>query len=83
MTKPPMTDFEKQRLIDMDREMRKLAETDENVHILSLGDFKQDPFTYTKELLTAICQATGKPVPSDQEILKIVSRARKDIDKTI
>ncbi len=83
MTKPPMTDFEKQRRMDLDAEARKIASEDDNVHMLHLGEFQTDPFEYTKELLTAICQATGRPVPTDEEIRGIVERAKNDIDKTL
>lgn len=81
MTKPPMTDFEKQRLLDLDVEAQKLADEYEHVQIMHLGEYEDDPFIYTKELLTALCEATGRPVPSDEEIRAIVERAKNDINK--
>ena len=83
MKKPPMTDYEKQQRMDMDAEAQKLAEDFDNVHLMELGEFDDDPFLYTKELLTAICQATGRPVPTDDEIKEIVERAKSDIDKQL
>ncbi len=83
MKKPPMTDLEKQRRVDMKAETRKLADDFDNVHVLEMGEFDDDPFQYTKELLTSICHATGRPVPTDEEIRKIVERAKNDIDKQL
>lgn len=65
--KPPMTDYEKQLLLDQD-----------NVHVVNLKPFDEDPFEYTKGLLVAICGITGKSVPSDDEIRKIVEQAKKE-----
>ena len=80
---PPMTDLERQRILDLEAEARKVAREYDNVYIAPVGIFHDDPFTYTKELLTALCQATGRPIPSDEEIQDIVERAEKDIDKTL
>ena len=83
MKKPPMTDLEKQRRMDMNAEARKLAEDFNDVRVLEMGEFDDDPLLYTKKLLTAICQATGRPVPTDEEIREIVERAKNDIDKQL
>lgn len=80
MTQPPITDLEKQRLIDVKEEMKQLAENDDSIHLVEVGSFDGDPFTYTKELLMSLCSAMGRPVPSDDEIWKIVNNVKKNIN---
>ena len=81
MTKSPMTDFEKQRRMDLDEEARRLAAETDNIYVTHLGEFDEDPFTYTKQLLTTLCLVTGRPVPSDNEIIKIIERVKNNSDK--
>lgn len=78
MTQPPMTDFEKQRRMDIEDEARRVVGELDNVHVLELNE--DDPFTYTKDLLTAICKATGQTLPTDDEIREIIEKAKNQVD---
>ena len=57
--KRPMSDHDRQKLLDQ-----------ENVKVIHINE--DDMFETAKQMLTAVCEFTGQPVPSDEEIWAVV-----------
>ena len=77
---PPMTDYEKQQIMDIENEARQMANEFNNIQIVEMNNY-EDPFTYTKNLLMAICKATGQQPPTDDEIREIIEKARDQVNR--
>lgn len=58
-SKRPMSDYEKQKILDQ-----------ENVKMIHVD--KNDVFDTAKQMLIAVCELTGQPIPSDEEIWAVV-----------
>ena len=57
--KRPMSDYERQKILDQS-----------NVKVINVD--RNDVFETAKQMLTAVCELTGQPVPSDEEIWAVV-----------